>query len=66
MTAVFDARKQKEGDAENELNQYKTPLDDQIALTATEKGTWESLKVTLAEKQTAWDNRDQTAGVDNS
>jgi hypothetical protein len=55
------------------LDAFKGPLDTQIALTATEKESWDTLKATLATKQeeldtaqAAWDNRDQTEGVDNS
>lgn len=51
MKAVFDARETKEGDAVNELVQYKTPLDAAIGVANTEKASWESLKTTLAEKQ---------------
>jgi chromosome segregation ATPase len=42
MKAVFDAREGKEGDAENELQQYKTPLDDAKSLAASEKVTLET------------------------
>ena len=71
MKAVFDARELKEGDATNELIQYKTPLDEAIGNANTEKESWETLKGTLAEKQAAldskmeqWNARDQSA--DNS
>lgn len=73
MKAVYDARKQKEDDATNDLQQYKTPLDEQKTKTEEEKKDWDATEATLAAKQTAldaamtaWNNRDQTAGVDNS
>lgn len=51
MKAIRDARDEKQNERVEALSQFKTPLDDQKALAASEKTTLDGLKETLAEKE---------------
>jgi hypothetical protein len=51
MKGVKDSRETKAGEDTTFLATWKTPLDDQITLTATKKADWEAKKTTADEKQ---------------